>query len=227
MKFYKSNVESMNLLLKYFDGKLPPKLTKEQLKLMIGIAQAGNIGVRNAIIESYYNMILDIAIKCWKPWSEIDDLFQVGVIGCIKAINTFKTDMPLTFTSYAYPVIANDIRMYLRSLSSKNKHVVSIDEVMYTDKDGSDIYLLDILADDDIQNSPELYTDAIITRELVLSTLSKLRPDDQRLIELRFGLNGEQKHTQDELAEIYDRSQCYICRKIKAILFTMRKDLSF
>ena len=227
MKFYKSNVESMNLLLKYFDGNLPPKLTREQLKLMISIAQAGNIGVRNAIIESCYKMILDIAIKCWKPWSEIDDLFQVGVIGCIKAINTFKTDMPLSFTTYAYPVIANDIKMYLRSLSSKNKHVVSIDEVMYTDNDGSDIYLLDMIEDDDIQNSPELYIDAIITREILLTALAKLRPDDRRLIERRFGLNGEQKHTQDELAEIYDLSQSYLSRKIRAILFTMRKDLSF
>lgn len=227
MIFYKYNTETMNLLRQYHGGKLPARLSKEQFNLMIPIAQSGNIGVRNAIIESCYLMIYNIALKLWKPCAETDDLFQVGILGCIKAIDTFKTELDFSFTTYAYPVIANEMRIYLNALSGHDAHVISIDQVMYGDEDGSDVYLIDILEDDDIQNSPDLYLDAIITRELVLTALTNLRPSERKLIELRFGLNGERKHTVRELADIYDISRTMISNKIRAILFIIRKDLSF
>lgn len=220
------NCTTFEFLNEYYTKKLPEAFPKDIQRQLIDSAQHGNIESRNMLTESIFRFIYKKAYSNWRPDSELDDLFQVGVIGCIKAIDTFNLELDYNFLTYAGIVISNEIKMYLRSLKLQY-HIMSLDEPLYSTDDGEEIYLLDILEDDTIENSPEQYTEAIMLRELVIAEVEKLSERDREMIEYRFGLNGKPKLSQVNIGKIYGCSQANISRIITTILKHMRKNIEF
>ena len=221
--FYKSS--TILFLQDYYYGEFPSKESNDQLYRLIMEAQLGNIDARNQIVESMIRFIYKIAIDHLRPGSELDDLFQVGVIGCIKAIHTFKLEYKYAFTTYAGKVISNEIKIYLRSLKLQYA-VISLDEPINTSA-GEDIYLLDLLEDNTFENSPDKYIEAIILKELILSELDKLPERDRALIEYRFGLNGRTKITETKIGKIYDISRQYVNKLINVSLKIIRDNIEY
>ncbi|MCY0877637.1 MAG: SigB/SigF/SigG family RNA polymerase sigma factor [Firmicutes bacterium] len=77
-------------------------------------AQAGDPEARQLLVERHWNLIWHIVHRFSGRGYEPDDLFQVGAIGLLKAIDRFDTTRGLKFSTYAVPLIMGEIRRHLR-----------------------------------------------------------------------------------------------------------------
>ncbi|PSR22852.1 MAG: B/F/G family RNA polymerase sigma-70 factor [Sulfobacillus acidophilus] len=77
-------------------------------------AQAGNQDARQVLVERHWNLIWHIVHRFSGRGYDPDDLFQVGAIGLLKAIDRFDVERGLKFSTYAVPLILGEIRRHLR-----------------------------------------------------------------------------------------------------------------
>ena len=94
-------------------AKLPVLKTAEKDALFVRIKQ-GDLAARELFIEGNLRLVLSV-MKRFRATSEnSDDLFQIGCVGLIKAIDNFNTELGVKFSTYAVPMIQGEIRRYLR-----------------------------------------------------------------------------------------------------------------
>lgn len=98
-------------------AKLPVISEKEKLEL-IKKSQAGDKRARDKMIESNLRLVLSVVQKFANRGENPDDLFQVGCIGLIKAIDHFDANLEVKFSTYGVPMIIGEIRRYLRDNNS-------------------------------------------------------------------------------------------------------------
>lgn len=169
-------------------------------------------------------MVVYIARKFENTGIGIEDLISIGAIGLIKAINTFKTDKKIKLATYASRCIENEILMYLRK-NNGLKSEVSIDEPLNVDWDGNELLLSDVLGTDEDVIWRGL--DEEVDKQLLRLAMKKLSLREQRIMELRFGLNrGSEEKTQKEVADMLGISQSYISRLEKRIISRLRRDIT-
>ncbi len=169
-------------------------------------------------------MVVYIARKFENTGIGIEDLISIGTIGLIKAINTFKTDKKIKLATYASRCIENEILMYLRK-NNGTKSEISIDEPLNVDWDGNELLLSDILGTEEDIIWRGL--DEEVDKQLLRIAMKKLSGREQRIMELRFGLNrGSEEKTQKEVADMLGISQSYISRLEKRIILRLRRDIS-
>lgn len=90
---------------------LPNNKTIELLK---ELKKTNSKSIRNKLIEGNYKLVLSIVNKFQNRVDNLDDIFQIGVIGLIKAIDNFSCEHEVRFSTYAVPMIEGEIRRYLR-----------------------------------------------------------------------------------------------------------------
>lgn len=94
-------------------SKLPLLTSEEKTELMKKIKQ-GDEEARKEFINGNLRLVLSIIRRFWSRGENVDDLFQVGCIGLIKAIDNFDISQNVQFSTYAVPMIVGEIRRYLR-----------------------------------------------------------------------------------------------------------------
>ena len=94
-------------------SKLPILTNKEKEELFIKIKQ-GDIDARNQFIKGNLRLVLSVIQRFYNRGENADDLFQIGCIGLIKAIDNFDISQGVQFSTYAVPMIIGEIRRYLR-----------------------------------------------------------------------------------------------------------------
>ncbi len=94
-------------------SKLKALNEKEITELMVK-AKAGNKKAREELINGNLRLVLSVIQRFTSRGENIDDLFQVGCIGLIKAIDNFDISLNLRFSTYGVPMIIGEIRRYLR-----------------------------------------------------------------------------------------------------------------
>ena len=87
---------------------------KKEIYLMIKSAQSGNKNTMETLIRQNSGLIWSAVKKYSGRGVDNDDLFQIGAIGLIKAINKFDTEFNVEFSTYAVPMIFGEIRRFLR-----------------------------------------------------------------------------------------------------------------
>ncbi|MDO4363229.1 MAG: RNA polymerase sporulation sigma factor SigG [Clostridia bacterium] len=91
------------------------KLLKESEKIeLLKKAQSGDSKSRDELINGNLRLVLSVVQRFANRGEGMDDLFQVGVIGLIKAIDNFNTSLDVRFSTYAVPMIIGEIRRFLR-----------------------------------------------------------------------------------------------------------------
>ena len=91
------------------------KVLKEEKKLELIIrAHNGDRTARDEIIQGNLKLVLSVIQRFSNRGEPLDDLFQVGCMGLIKAIDNFNTDLQVRFSTYAVPMIIGEVRRYLR-----------------------------------------------------------------------------------------------------------------
>ena len=98
-------------------SKLPKLSQKEQMEMLRDIKN-GRIELKDQFIEANLRLILSIIKKFNNRGENINDIFQIGVVGLIKAIDNFDITQPVQFSTYAVPMIIGEIKRYLRDNSA-------------------------------------------------------------------------------------------------------------
>ena len=93
------------------------KLTGAQMDLLLRQAKQGDEKARQRLVEGNLRLVLSVIQRFDKRGESPDDLFQVGCIGLMKAIANFDPDKQLRFSTYGVPMIAGEVRRYLRDNS--------------------------------------------------------------------------------------------------------------
>ena len=111
-------------------SKLPILKEKEKEELFKRI-KAGDLQAREQYIQGNLRLVLSV-IKRFSGSNECpDDLFQIGCIGLIKAIDNFKPEMMVKFSTYAVPMVAGELRRYLRDNSNSIRVSRSLRDIAY------------------------------------------------------------------------------------------------
>lgn len=95
-----------------------PVLTNEEMKKLFERIHAGDLSAREEFIRGNLRLVLSVIQRFNKRGEPVDDLFQVGCIGLIKAIDNFDLSQNVKFSTYAVPMIIGEIRRYLRDNNS-------------------------------------------------------------------------------------------------------------
>ena len=93
-------------------------LKNEETMALLKQAKQGDQKAREALIAGNLRLVLSVIQKFSHRGENADDLFQVGCIGLIKAIDNFNTDLDVRFSTYGVPMIVGEIRRYLRDNSA-------------------------------------------------------------------------------------------------------------
>ena len=194
---------------------LPEILSEDKITNLFIDFYNGNSDSRDKII--YHNLRL-ICFEIKKKFSTVkydkEDLFSIGTIGLMKAVDTFDINKGIKFSSYASRCIDNEILMFLRKIK-KDKNLVSIDTTISFDNEGNELKIIDTLFDTDDKyenyDNKELYSNI----DRVIDTL----PDKEKdIIKLFFGFYDGKKHNQYEIAKKLNISQSYTSRLLKRLV---------
>lgn len=98
-------------------SKLKVLKSSETQELLLK-AKAGDAAAREELIAGNLRLVLSVIQRFANRGENADDLFQVGCIGLIKAIDNFNTDLDVKFSTYGVPMIVGEIRRYLRDNST-------------------------------------------------------------------------------------------------------------
>ena len=224
-------------------------------------AKKGDKEAGELLVQENLGLVGSVVKRFENRGYERDDLFQVGTIGLMKAIEKFDFSYEVRFSTYAVPLVTGEIRRFLRDdgmvkvsrsikesgwrvkksrekleqklgrsvtlqeladdtgLSNEevalaldaSEEVASIYQTVYQ-SDGSELYLLDKVAD---ETSGE---EELLNRVAVEQLLERLEPEEARLIKLRY-FEGK---TQSMVAELMGMTQVQVSRMEKKILKKMR-----
>lgn len=200
----------MFFILHLTSGNVYPKplLAADEKKYLARVAQ-GDKEARNILVEHNLRLVAHIVKKYYTGTNDYDDLLSVGVVGLIKAINTFDAAKTRRLSSYASICIQNEILMMFRN-NKKTQQEISLSESVDSDKDGNNLVLMDVIAvDDDIV---ERIDTKFKSEKLQQYINEELDEREKTVIELRYGLNGHKEKTQREIAAMLNISRSYISR---------------
>lgn len=93
-------------------------LKNEETTALLKRTKLGDMDAREQLIAGNLRLVLSVIQKFTNRGENVDDLFQVGCIGLIKAIDNFNVDLDVRFSTYGVPMIIGEIRRYLRDNSS-------------------------------------------------------------------------------------------------------------
>ena len=91
-----------------------PLLKNAEMRGLIALAQAGDAAAREKLINGNLRLVLSVIQKFAGRGESMDDLFQVGCIGLIKAIDCFDLTQNVQFSTYGVPMISGELRRFLR-----------------------------------------------------------------------------------------------------------------
>ena len=95
-----------------------PLLKEEEKDALFERIKAGDEEAKEEYIRGNLRLVLSVIKRFSGSNENVDDLFQIGCIGLIKAVNNFNTELDVKFSTYAVPMIIGEIRRYMRDNNS-------------------------------------------------------------------------------------------------------------
>jgi RNA polymerase sporulation-specific sigma factor len=223
-KFLKSLNVSENLL-NYVNGGevLPSPLSIEEETKMVESMEMGDKSAVDKLVEHNLRLVVYIAKRFQNTGIDMDDLISVGTIGLIKAVSSFSSKKKVKLATFASRCIENEILMYLRR-TNKIKSEISFDEPLNLDSEGNELLLSDVMGTDGDLVYKKI--ESGVESELLKQALFRLNDREREIMELRYGLKGEDELTQREVADLLGISQSYISRLEKKIISRLKKEFS-
>ena len=183
----------------------------------------GDEEARNILIEKNLRLVAHIVKKYSNTKIEQDDLISIGTIGLIKGINSYNIEKGSKLSTYISRCIDNEILMYLRSTKKTNAEVY-LNEPIGKDKDDNIITLQEVL-ESDVRPIDEEVDMKLRIKKLYTKISEVLKDREKLIIEFRFGLNGKNVKTQNEIANILGISRSYVSRIETKALNKLNKEL--
>lgn len=194
----------------------PPPLPAEKEAEYFRRLEEGDTSARETLILHNLRLVSHIVRKYYASSKNQEDLVSVGVIGLVKAVDSFKILNGARFATYSAKCIQNEILMYFRSQKKLNAEV-SLNETIDVDREGNPLTYIDVIScDESITGEVERK----INSQRALKYVNTLLDERERqIITLRYGLNdNSEPMTQREVAEILGISRSYVSRIEKTAL---------
>ena len=118
----------------------PEPLIKTEEEFYLRKYFAGDKNARDKLIEHNLRLVAHIAKRYSNSEQELEDLISIGIVGLIKAIDSFSAEKGFKISTYASKCVENEILMHIRA-TKKIKSEVSMNTIIGTDKDGNDIFV--------------------------------------------------------------------------------------
>ena len=199
-----------------------PLSYEEEQKYLKLFKEENDLKAKDILIKHNLRLVAHI-VKKYQGADETDDLISTGTIGLIKAINTYDKSKGTQLATYSARCIENEILMLIRA-NKKYAGTVSLSDSVGTDKDGNELTLMDLLADDG-----ESVIDTVgkkLERKKFLELIRKcLNNREFTVICLRYGLKGGAPLPQREVASFLKISRSYITRIEKKSIEKIRKEI--
>lgn len=205
------------------DKLYPEPLSKTEEEYYLRKYFNGDKEARDVLIEHNLRLVVHIAKKYISNDQELEDYTSIGIIGLIKAIDSFKENKGYKISTYASRCIENEILMYIRA-TKKQKAELSLNQVIGTDKDGNDMELLDILEQEDVDTVDSIYNKTLL-KEAQNFLDKKLDKREKYILNSRYGLDGRKAKTQQEVANELGISRSYVSRIETKIQSLLRKNI--
>ncbi len=194
----------------------PEPLSSEEEEKYLRLYEKGDEKAKKVLIERNLRLVAHIAKKYNVSSIDQEDIISIGTIGLIKAVNSYNMDKGVRLATYAARCIENEILMHLRS-TKKISQEISINEALGQDKEGNEITFIDVIESDNkcIEDEIDL---KMKVKKLYKKIEEVLQDREKMIIELRFGLNGKETKTQNQIAKELGISRSYVSRiETKAI----------
>lgn len=202
----------------------PQPLSAAQETVYLRQYQNGDMHARDILIERNLRLAAHIVKKYMNSGKETDEMISVGIVGLVKAVNTYNFEKGSRLATYAARCIDNELLMLMRG-DRKLSREVSLYDPIGTDKEGNEITLLSILEHEDEDIIDQL--DKKQSLRKLSKILSKvLTPREYFVVIRRYGLYGHHETTQRELAEQLNISRSYVSRIEKKALEKLRLQLN-
>ena len=202
----------------------PQPLSAAQETVYLRQYQNGDMHARDILIERNLRLVAHIVKKYMNSGKETDEMISVGIVGLVKAVNTYNFEKGSRLATYAARCIDNELLMLMRG-DRKLSREVSLYDPIGTDKEGNEITLLSILEHEDEDIIDQL--DKKQSLRKLSKILSKvLTPREYFVVFRRYGLYGHHETTQRELAEQLNISRSYVSRIEKKALEKLRLQLN-
>ena len=191
-------------------SSFPQPLDKEEEAELIQKSKEGDMEARNTLIERNLRLVAHVM------GIDQEDLISIGTIGLIKAVSTFDNTKGIRLATYAAKCIDNEVLMTIRS-DKKLKKEISLQGPLGTDKEGNNIYLIDIIKYEGEEIVGRLDKEEKIKAldEILDKTLQKR---EKTIIEMRYGIRNNEHKTQREIAKLLGISRSYVSRIEKKAL---------
>lgn len=203
----------------FIDVKLEKSLTKEQTKEYFKKYRNGDLNAREILITHNIRLVIyKVRTQFGTCPYDKEELVAVGIMGLIKAIDSFDIDRNIELTTYAVRCIENEIKMFMRK---NNKYLVneSFDSII----DEETEFKLEKILYDENADFVSKYEDQEL-REHIIKIIDSLDERNREIMKLRFGFYGEM-YNQTEIGNLYHTSQSYISKiiskNIRKILNTL------
>ena len=202
----------------------PQPLSSAQETVYLRQYQNGDMHARDILIERNLRLVAHIVKKYMNSGKETDEMISVGIVGLVKAVNTYNFEKGSRLATYAARCIDNELLMLMRG-DRKLSREVSLYDPIGTDKEGNEITLLSILEHEDEDIIDQL--DKKQSLRKLSKILSKVLPPREYFVVIRrYGLYGHHETTQRELAEQLNISRSYVSRIEKKALEKLRLQLN-
>lgn len=215
-------VKECLFFLGYITGKseFPKQLTRQEEAALVARMAEGDADARETLITHNLRLVSHIARKYTVPGYGADDLISIGVIGLMKAVNSYRAETGVSLGTYAARCIENEILMTLRA-SRKYRGDVSLQDSVGSDGEGNDITYMDILG-----TEADVVDEAVLRRvtlSRVQQVLTSLPARERLVLEMRYGLADGTQHPQHEVAEVLGISRSYVSRVEKRAIERLRE----
>ena len=202
-------------------GSFPPPLSEKEEKELVEKMLKGDDSARSKLIENNMRLVAHIVKKYYASAEDQNDLISIGSIGLIKGVDSYKPEKKVRLVTYAAKCVENEIRMHFRK-KKRAANEISLNEHIETDKDGNELSLIDVIAEED-KILDSVYRKMCV-EQLIKGIRTQLDDRERTIIELRYGLT-EPPLTQKQTAQRLGVSRSYISRLEKKALLALREYL--
>ena len=167
-----------------------PKLTAIEQDMLMQRIRLGDDNAKQQFIYANMRLVLSVVQKFLHRHSSADDMFQVGCVGLIKAVDNFDTSLNVKFSTYAVPMIMGEIRRFLRD-NNAVRVSRSLRDIAYRALQSREHLFSSLLRDPTLEEIAsdlgEAYLDVACAIDAITEPLSLSEPiysDDQDALEL-------------------------------------------
>ncbi len=182
-------------------SKLPKLNPKKQMEMLKEIKE-GKIELKDEFIEANLRLVLSIVKRFNNRGENVNDIFQVGVVGLIKAIDNFDISQPVQFSTYAVPMIIGEIKRYLRD-NSAFRVTRSLRDLSYAVSQAKEKYIMEKNIEPTIDELVSIV--GAPKEEIVLAIDSMVTP--MSIYDAVYNDGGDQIYLLDQLKNKNDESE--------------------